>query len=49
MTTVRKEIEVLQKRDEYRKIWYCVFDRIDLVCIIVFQLLNIIVSAVFMR
>ncbi|CAI4230680.1 unnamed protein product [Auanema sp. JU1783] len=46
---VQEELQYCETVDKLRKLWLHVFDRLDLLCLILFQLFNIIASALFMR
>ncbi|KAK5977166.1 hypothetical protein GCK32_004630 [Trichostrongylus colubriformis] len=48
-TALKTTINRLHKEDEIRLTWIRVFDRIDLVCLLAFQLANIVCSILFMR
>ncbi|WKX99685.1 hypothetical protein Q1695_014506 [Nippostrongylus brasiliensis] len=46
---IRRTLNRLRKDDDVRLTWIRVFDRVDLICLIVFQLLNVVSSSLFMR
>ncbi|EYC32370.1 hypothetical protein Y032_0003g1536 [Ancylostoma ceylanicum] len=46
---LRSTIDRLEHEDDIRLTWIRVFDRIDMVCLIAFQLLNVVSSTLFMR
>ncbi|KAK6740653.1 hypothetical protein RB195_008860 [Necator americanus] len=48
-TAMRSTVQRLDREDDIRLTWIRVFDRIDMVCLIAFQLMNIASSVKFMR
>ncbi|CAJ0599192.1 unnamed protein product [Cylicocyclus nassatus] len=51
MTTsaLRSTIERLESEDDIRLTWIRIFDRIDMLCLVAFQVLNVVASTLFMR
>ncbi|CAD6187974.1 unnamed protein product [Caenorhabditis auriculariae] len=47
--TVHEALKRTQAEEDARNTWVCILDRVDIACLLIFQALNIIVSALYMR